>query len=142
MLHLYYKNDPLPDLPVIRDCQAAYDMITLDHTNEKMKLLFKLIEQGDLVDDFFYIDRFGYKLDRDQCSMGLKTAITVLMNPDKLVSGHECGVNAVDAIAAVCHEGYLIIISAVDDVKYLGYDVDFELQGERYIGDMKEEDEW
>lgn len=131
MLYLYHKTDTLPDLEVIEDPIEWYDRHGPDLESDT-QLLFRLIEKGELKTKTFYIDRFGYKVSAYDVSAGFKSAFTVLRNPDKLVYCFEMGTNAVDALIAVCKNGYAVVITSYINMNNLGYAVDVMFEGNYY----------
>ena len=108
-------------LDIIDDCEVSFKYVK--DISEKSKVLMKLIDRADYVDNFTIIDRFGDKTFIDNLSTGCKTAICVVEYPDKWISTLECGLNALNAILTTCDEGNIIILDT-------GWDIPMTFGGE------------
>lgn len=135
MLNIYFPGDELPDLLFEKDSYMLFAKTDIKY-NDDTKFLFKYIEEGQLCEDCqSYIDRFGYKLHISQCSMGLKVAVCILYHPDMLINGVEVSPDVVDVIAAVCHNGYVVVPDQDIDLQNCGdREVDCMLHGYRFQG--------
>lgn len=74
-----------------------------------VKKFIEEIERGSYSDASSFIDRFGYKLPIDFMSTGCKAAIAIHLNPDRIVSCHELGYNAVSAILKYCDNVQIVL---------------------------------
>lgn len=109
MLNIYFHNeDNLPEAQTVHNVEEEFDKLRLNGT-ELDKKLIEVIEQGQYLDCYSYIDRWGYKLPIDDMSNGCKAALCVANNPDKIIDLIECGLNARDVIINYCTEGSIII---------------------------------
>ncbi len=106
MLYVYFEN-PLT-FPVIENVEYEFSMngYAFDETDQK---LVKAIEQGELVGNGMFRDRFGYCLHLDDMSTGSKAAIITNHTPDRLVDLRECGINAKSAILSFCRWGNILM---------------------------------
>lgn len=109
MLKLYFDEAP-EDVKgvVIDDVEMCFSKITLKY-NEEEKTIVKLIDNGELIDNNSFIDRFGYKLYVSELSTGCKAALCLLNCPDKIINLKECGLNARDIIISLCTLGAAVI---------------------------------
>ena len=106
MLYVFFE-DP-HTLPIIKNVEFEFSMnnYSFDKTDQD---LIKTIEQGELVGNEMFRDRFGYCLHLDNMSTGSKAAIITNHNPDRLVDLRECGINAKSAILSFCRRGNILI---------------------------------
>lgn len=110
MLHLYFKGQDYrvpTDKSVVRNVEHTFLGMGFTATPENKKLVYA-IDQGELLDRYVFIDRFGQHLYTDCLSTGCKAALLV-QNTDKVIDLCECGLNAVNTILSVCKEGYVLM---------------------------------
>lgn len=106
MLEIYLEEQP----DMENDIEELFSKVKINDIN-KIKEVIKLIEKGDLIDGYSFIDRFGYKLFLKELSTGCKAAICVIENPDRIINLIECGINARDVIVNKCEYGKVYIPS-------------------------------
>lgn len=126
-------------LDIIDDCEVSFKYVK--DISEKSKVLMKLIDRADYVDNFTIIDRFGDKTFIDNLSTGCKTAICVVEYPDKWINTLECGLNALNAILTTCDEGNIIILDTGWDIPMtFGSKISVCVDGKEFkkISDMNE----
>ena len=126
-------------LDIIDDCEVSFKYVK--DISEKSKVLMKLIDRADYVDNFTIIDRFGDKTFIDNLSTGCKTAICVVEYPDKWINTLECGLNALNAILTTCDEGNIIILDTGWDIPTtFGSKISVCVDGKEFkkISDMNE----
>lgn len=111
MLHLYLDEVPkhLED-KLVNDVEKQFAKISLKCTAKEEELV-RIIEQGTLINDVSFIDRFGFRLYNTELSTGCKAALCVLNSPDNIINLIECGLNARDAIISLCNVGAVLIDS-------------------------------
>lgn len=128
MLHLFIKDKGTCELPVVNDVDLEFKRIALSDTPLN-RLLIEKIEQGKYYDPYYYIDRFGVKLDIDNMSSGCKAALCVANINDKVINLIECGINARDAIYQYCTSGYAITPDRHVDWSYDNLPIDVSVDG-------------
>ena len=108
MLHIYFEDyfelrkagengDRVDGMDFIWNVEGAFEGLNLTGSKEE-KSIIQDIDKGEYLDNFYFIDRFGSKIQRCYLSTGCKAALVVLHNPDKLVNTVECGKNALGTI--------------------------------------------
>ena len=133
------KNIKSLGLDLIDDCEVGFKYI--NGISEKSKILMKLIDKADYVDDTTITDRFGDKTFIDNLSTGCKTAICVVEYPDKWINTMECGLNALNAILTTCDEGNIILLDTGWDIpKTFGSEITVSINGKIFnkISDLNE----
>lgn len=108
-LRLYLDEVPEKQI-LVNDVEKQFATLEL-HCTDKEKEIVKKIEQGDLIDSFSFMDRFGFKLYTSELSTGCKAALCVLNSNDKVINLIECGFNARDVIVSSCNAGAVLINS-------------------------------
>ena len=117
---------------VIDDVEQEFDAIKLTGTEVEASILLT-IEKAKFNSEYSIIDRFGYKLRKEDISNGCKAALCVLNNPNKIVDLKECGLNARDAIVNFCRDGAILINDNSITIRKLEENVSVSLDG--YIFD-------
>lgn len=113
----------------------------IDNIFDKLKLqvtdlnkqIVKNIEQGELISNQAFIDRFGYKLFTSELSTGCKAALIIANTPNVILDTIECGENAVDVMINFVDKGTIIIQDR--DITFVDYNnnkCDIELDGYKF----------
>lgn len=109
MLNVYFRDYmDLKDPNIERNVEDLFEEVKVEGTELDRKII-NLIEKGEYVDRYSYIDRFGYKLYFDDMSTGCKAALCVANLPDRVIDLVECGLNARDVILSLCKSGNVLI---------------------------------
>lgn len=108
-LYLDYLDKSL-EKDVVCDVEKEFETFELCGSEDE-RLFINKIEKGQYnsEDNLSFIDRFGFKLHKNQMSTGCKAALCVLRNPDKIIDLSECGLNARDIILSFCKNGAVFI---------------------------------
>ena len=93
---------------IIKDVEIGFLKCKFKGTELERKAL-NVIEHGEYLDEYSFIDRFGYKLYSKFISTGCKAAICVDNLPDKYIDTRECGDNAIAFIVSNFNKGNIII---------------------------------
>lgn len=112
--------DEIPS-DTINDAEMAFDMIKLTGDEIDRKLVH-FVEEGEYLDSFWFIDRFGCKCSISDMSTGCRAALAVHHNPNTPINFDEVGDNAVSELIKWCKEGTIV----VPDRPYLFCTVDSE----------------
>lgn len=115
-----------------QDIDELFDELDLQVTNLN-KQIVKNIEQGELISNQAFIDRFGYKLYISDLSTGCKAALILANIHDIVLDTIECGENAVDAMISFINKGTIIIQDR--DITFVDYNnnkCDIELDGYKF----------
>ena len=136
-LNLIRKTSDLPKSGIIYDVELEIVKIKLQGTKLERKFI-EVIEQGEYLDPLSFIDRYKYKLTKDDLSTGCKAALVVANRPNTPVSLIECGYNAVSAIVQYCRDGE--VYTYVPEIPYICFEtldmksitIDVELDGKRF----------
>ena len=107
-VYLYVTGEPItkfvpPEFKIIDNPDTAFDFLKFDVDSIDKKLV-RVIDEGELIDRFHFVDRFGTTLYTRNLSTGSKTALLV-NNVDDVVDLCECGNNAVNVILSCCNSG-------------------------------------
>ena len=125
-LNLYLEEQE----EMVNDIEKEFSSLKLKCT-DKEKQIVELIEQGELIDDHSFIDRYGYKLYTSELSTGCKAALCVVNNTSAILNLVECGLNARDVIISICNEGRVYI--DYNNVTFVAYgegkEIDVKLDG-------------
>lgn len=78
---------------IINNVEAQFYATPFENT-DKIKRIVSDIEQGDLISNTAFIDRFGYKLSIGELSTGCKALILLEVIRDKFINFAEVGLNA------------------------------------------------
>jgi hypothetical protein len=118
------------------DIEAQFSEIQLVDTVLNRTIL-REIEQAEYCDEYSFIDRFGYKLRKDNLSTGCKAALIVANRPDIKIDTQECGYNAIGVIVTRCKKGNIILMDTGLTIPYdtddeSQRDIDVELDGYRF----------
>lgn len=92
----------------IVDIDAAFSKLKIT-VNEAVRNIIKAVDNGNIIDDAAFTDRFGVKLYLSELSTGCKAAICVELMQDKIIDLQECGLNARDAIFNYCENGKILL---------------------------------
>lgn len=112
MLNIFITEflDPPINLNLIEDVEEGFTRIIGGIPSSSVnKNLISAIDEGEYLDNFFFIDRFGCKQSISNLSTGCKAALSVNNLKDSVISTIECGVNAVNAILHYCVDGNLLL---------------------------------
>ena len=93
----------------LMDMEKEFDMSGPIKDNKLSRKAIQEIEEGEYCDEHSIIDRFGYKLYRENISTGCKTALVLANNPNAIVDETEIGPNARDSIIRNFNQGTLIL---------------------------------
>lgn len=108
-LSIYFEGvDELPDMPIERDVETLFMTVRLDGCDYD-KTMLREIEEGQFVDNFNFIDRFGCTLARDCLSTGTKAALSLYHMPDVMIWGVEMSHDALAEIVKHCMQGTLLL---------------------------------
>lgn len=100
------SNHNIPEDQIIRDVEAEFICLDLEY-NQVNSRLIKVIDQGEMISDNTFKDRFGKVLYTHFLSTGCKAALLV-NSSDKYVDTLECGDNAKEAIFLAC-DGKILV---------------------------------
>lgn len=123
--------DPIPENAIMNAEQAfAMSAIRGDAVD---RTLIKMIEKGEYLSPYEFIDRFGYKLSTLYMSTGCQAALAVHNRPDLVISCIEAGDNALSEIIKYCGSGTIIIPNRQFAFCTVGKDdIDVLYRGHRY----------
>lgn len=109
MLNIYFKDECNYDKNnTVTNVEQLFEHLKVKGTDIDKKLI-NLIEKGKYLNEYSFIDRFGYKLHYEDMSTGCKAALCVANYPNKIIDLLECGCNARDIIISICKNGNIII---------------------------------
>lgn len=134
MLHIKIDIDNSIDKSnCINDVEEQFEHIRITGTESERKAI-ELLEQGQYLDEYSFIDRFGYKLPITNLSTGCKTILCVLNTPDKWINTIACGLNAVSILISLCKDGKIIVNDFQVTFMTFGLnkDIDVEINGHRF----------
>lgn len=99
--------DPIPE-NAIMDAEKAFALSEV-RGDEVDKALIKNIENGEYLNHYEFIDRFGCKLSTMFMSTGCKAALSVHNHPELTINCTEAGDNALSELIKYCKDGTVII---------------------------------
>ena len=113
MLKIVILTGPLTEEDIIKrpgiyNIDTKFKRLKIQNTDYNMQMVLS-IDNGKLLDNGCFIDRFGATLYTDDLSTGCKTAILVGAFPTQLVSAIECGENALFQIIKNCKDGHILM---------------------------------
>lgn len=97
--------------------------------------MVQAIDQGKLLNDDCFVDRFGCTRFTEDLSTGCKAAIIIGANPTKRVALIECGDNALFEIVTHCKNGRALIYDPVNGILNFhrnDFEIDVEVDGYRF----------
>ena len=107
MLNIYVYESPRTSIDVvpagldlIRDVEKNFYRVEFE-ASETNKVIVKTIEEGVLIDRYYFLDRFGCKMTTDNLSTGCKAALMV-DNSNFVIDLLECGNDIKSYIFANC----------------------------------------
>lgn len=128
MLHLKFKDScDIPSCEIVRDNEILFATTKLTGLVEEKEAI-RLLEEGEWLDPYSFIDRFGYKLPVNFLSMGCKTILNVLHNPEQWIDTLECGWNAISVLISICREGKIIVDDQGVSLMTYGLNTDIEVE--------------
>lgn len=130
MLKIYLDICDVPkDVSIINDVEKEFAKTKIKGYDIERNLI-KYIEKGTFLDEYSFIDRFGYKLRITELSTGCKAALCVQHCPDSVVDLIECGLNARDVIVSICKNGSVLLHGIdVTIADYVTSNIDVQCNG-------------
>ena len=135
------KNDIPQDMVYVELNDIYFNQNTASMLDDKAEKIIEIIDESKLISKYKICSRFdNITLDIDKLSVGCKTVLNVIYNPDKVFCLKECGNNALEVLYGLT-KGYVY-----SDYALIPFDMDTvnvqTLLGQKVISDYEELKEW
>lgn len=140
-LQIYVDETTCPqDKKYVKDVDAFFDLEVKLRDTAFTRLVISKIEQGQYLNEFQYIDRFGTALYRENMSTTSKILLSVSEHPEYVFCGDELGLNG-HALLFRLREGSILFNGLFLDFGPGYYNVDVEYNGKKFsrIGNLNDE---
>lgn len=107
------RNVVPKNLTLVEDVEAFFRQVGFVATNINKKIV-EYIDEGTLLNRYYFLDRYGAKISTAFLSTGSKAAL-MINNSNYAVSVLECGRNAYSAILSFCKSGNVVMPSPCFD---------------------------
>lgn len=135
------KNDIPQDIEYVELNDIYFNQNTASMLDDKAEKIIEIIDESKLISKYKICSRFdNITLDTDKLSVGCKTVLNVIYNPDKVFCLKECGNNALEVLYGLT-TGYVY-----SDYALIPFDMETvnvqTSSGKKVISDYEELKEW
>ena len=135
------KNDIPQGMEYVELNDIYFNQNTASMLDDKAEKIIEIIDESKLISKYKICSRFdNITLDTDKLSVGCKTVLNVIYNPDKVFCVKECGNNALEVLYSLT-TGYVYSDYALIPFNMETVNVQ-TASGQKVMSDYEELKEW